>query len=104
MPDLTREPAPIVVAVLWPSFLVALVAEFVFFALVDPAELPLLGVSQPLPRSVVYTFGFFAFWTLGSVAAALALYFAGVARGASRPDAPPPAPPFQDDVRGTAKE
>jgi hypothetical protein len=80
MPRLDCDPARTIVAVLWPSFLVALVAEFVFFALVDPAELPLLGFSQPLPRPAVYTFGFFAFWTLGSVSAALALYFAGAAR------------------------
>jgi hypothetical protein len=75
MPDLHRNPGHMIVAVLWPSFLVALAAEFVFFALVDPADLPLLGVSRPLPRAVVYTFGFFAFWTIGSVASALALYF-----------------------------
>ena len=80
MPELDRDPGRTVVAVLWPSFLVALVAEFVFFALVDPADLPVLGFSAPLPRAVVYTFGFFAFWTLGSISAALALYFAGTAR------------------------
>lgn len=80
MPDLTRDPARVLVAAVWPSFLVALVAEFVFFALVDPADLPVLGFSRPLPRGVIYTFGFFAFWTIGSVSAAFALYLAASGR------------------------
>lgn len=80
MPDLTRDPARLLVAIAWPSFLVALVAEFVFFALVDPADLPLLGFSRPLPRGVVYTFGFFAFWTIGGLSAAFALYLGASAR------------------------
>jgi hypothetical protein len=64
-----------IVLVAWPSFLAALCAQFVFFALVDPAELPVLGTVVPLSRSAVYTFGFFAFWALCALSSALTLYF-----------------------------
>jgi len=73
--DLGRHPARVIMAVVWPSFLAALAAEFVFFALIDPAELPLLGFAGPLPRAVVYTAGFFAFWALCALSSALTLYF-----------------------------
>jgi len=78
--ELGRPPAQIIMAAAWPSFLVALCAEFVFFALVDPAELPVLGLQPPLSRPAVYTFGFFAFWALGALSSALTLFFAQARR------------------------
>ena len=74
--ELGRPPAQIIMAAVWPSFIVALAAEFVFFALVDPAELPVLGLQPPLSRPAVYSFGFFAFWALGALSSALTLFFA----------------------------
>ena len=73
--DLAQARPRRIMAIAWPSFLVALCAHFVFFALVDPAELPVLGATGPLPRATVYTFGFFAFWTLGALSSALTLFF-----------------------------
>ena len=63
------------IAVLWPSFLVAALAEFAIFAVVDPAAVH-LPAGEPLSRPAAYTIGFFAFWALGAASSALTLYFA----------------------------
>lgn len=64
------------ILVLWPSFLVAGVAEIIFFTLINPQELYLLG--QPVHFSVLatYSIGFFAFWLLCASASLVTLYFA----------------------------
>ena len=49
--------------VLWPSFLVAVMAEGVFFSLFEPAQL-----TMGLPSTAVYTLGFFLFWTTCALA------------------------------------
>lgn len=50
--------------VLWPSFVLAGVAEAVFFTLIDPQELYLFGEPVHLSRIATYSVGFFAFWAL----------------------------------------
>lgn len=50
--------------VLWPSFLMAGVAEGVFFSLVNPQELYLFGQVVDYSPLATYTIGFFAFWAL----------------------------------------
>jgi hypothetical protein len=45
--------------VLWPAFLVAAVAELVFFALIDPADLSVFGVPLEAGRMPIYAVGFF---------------------------------------------
>jgi hypothetical protein len=61
-----------VMAVLWPSFLMAGVLEMLVFAFVDPTQLHLFG-GAPLEWSptAVYTTAFFVFW--GVIAAAAAM-------------------------------
>jgi len=56
--------------ILWPSFIVAGMAEAVFFTIVDPGELMLFGNPVELGKTAVYSLGFFAFWaaTAGSSA------------------------------------
>ena len=50
-------------AILWPSFLMAGVLEVLVFALVDPASLRWMGGEViNLSASAVYTLAFFAFW------------------------------------------
>ena len=50
-------------AILWPSFLMAGVLEMLVFALVDPASLRWMGGELvPLSSSAVYTLAFFTFW------------------------------------------
>lgn len=60
--------------VLWPSFLVAAVAELLVFAVIDPSDLHLFGVPVDAGRMPVYTIGFFFFWLLGASAAALTVF------------------------------
>lgn len=50
--------------VLWPSFLVAAVAEGIFFTVVDPQELYLFGEVVHLSRTATYSIGFFGFWAI----------------------------------------
>ena len=82
--DLGRARIPRGIAVLWPSFLVAAGAEFVIFALVDPATVH-LPWGGPLPRTAAYTVGFFAFWTLGAVSSLLTLLFFATERRLADP-------------------
>lgn len=71
-------------AVLWPSFLVAALADGCMFSLVDPADvLPEHVTVAPL---AVYTLGFLFFWGMGALASMLTWYLAMV------PDEP--QPPF----------
>jgi len=60
--------------VLWPSFLVASVAEMLFFATFDPHELTLFGEPLELSRLGVYTIGFFFFWAACAAASALTVF------------------------------
>lgn len=60
--------------VLWPSFLVAAVAELLVFALIDPADLHVFGVPLEVGRMFVYAIGFFFFWALGAAAASLTVF------------------------------
>ena len=61
-----------VMAVLWPSFLMAGVMETLVFAFVDPTQLHLFG-GQAIDWSptAVYTVAFFLFWIVIAAAASL---------------------------------
>ncbi|HYD95826.1 MAG TPA: hypothetical protein VEC01_10910 [Noviherbaspirillum sp.] len=64
--------------VLWPSFLVAIVAEGFFFSLFDPNDLSLFGGTYPdVQPLAVYTLGFFCFWAFCSLASMLTCYLMG---------------------------
>lgn len=60
--------------VLWPAFLVAGVAELVFFALFDPADLHVFGAPLDVDRMPVYTIGFFFFWSIAAASATLTTF------------------------------
>ena len=64
--------------ILWPSFLVAIVAEGFFFSLFDPRELLLAGRQIELSPLAAYTIGFFIFWIVCSLASILTYYWASV--------------------------
>jgi hypothetical protein len=61
-----------VIAVLWPSFLVAGIETVVFFTLFDP-----LFVLQEysITRVGAYSIGFFLFWAFTMIPSMLTLYF-----------------------------
>ncbi|MCB1964095.1 MAG: hypothetical protein KDF24_13175 [Rhodocyclaceae bacterium] len=50
------------IQVLWPSFLVAGLAEIVFFTVVDPQQLYLFGEAVEFSAVATYSIGFFGFW------------------------------------------
>ena len=50
--------------VLWPSFVVAGIAEGIFFTVIDPQELYLFGEPVHLSRIATYSIGFFGFWAV----------------------------------------
>ncbi len=64
-----------VIAVLWPSFLVAGVANVLFFIAIDPRELVQAGIIPEISRLGAYTIGFFLFWLTTASACLLSCYF-----------------------------
>lgn len=68
------------ICILWPSFLVAIVAEGFFFSMFDPQELSVVGVHADLPPLAAYTIGFLFFWAFCSLAAMLSQYLLNVPR------------------------
>ncbi|HEX9275964.1 MAG TPA: hypothetical protein VGA51_06145 [Casimicrobiaceae bacterium] len=59
--------------VVWPAFLVAAVAETIFFTVFDPFDLHFFGAPLGWSREAIYTLGFFGFWALGIASSALTL-------------------------------
>ena len=62
-------------AVLWPSFLLSVVATGTFFSLFDPYELFSCQGEPPLSRIGAYSIGFFLFWLLSASSSGLTVYF-----------------------------
>lgn len=60
--------------ILWPSFLVALVAEAAFFTVFDPADLHLFGDPVAVGERSAYTVGFFVFWLIAASASAFTCF------------------------------
>lgn len=52
------------ILMLWPSFLVAAVAEAVFFTVIDPQQLYLFGQPVHFSPVTTYSLGFFGFWAV----------------------------------------
>lgn len=64
------------IAVLWPSFAVAILASGLFFSEFNPEDLILFESTQDLSQHGIYTIGFFLFWILSALSGAGTLYFA----------------------------
>jgi hypothetical protein len=60
--------------VLWPSFLVAGLAESVFFTVIDPQELYLLGQEVHFSRIATYSLGFFGFWAICAASSMMTIF------------------------------
>ncbi|MDQ7989459.1 MAG: hypothetical protein REI09_07465 [Candidatus Dactylopiibacterium sp.] len=63
------------IVILWPSFLMAGVAEIVFFTFVDPQQLYLLGKPVSYSEIATYSIGFLAFWLLCAATSAATIFF-----------------------------
>jgi len=64
------------IAVLWPSFLVAIVATGLFFSAFDPEDLFPFGQETDVSALGVYTIGFLCFWLISTLSGIGTLYFA----------------------------
>ena len=64
------------IAVLWPSFMVAIVATGLFFSAFDPDDLYLFGDQIELSRMGIYSVGFLLFWLVSAISGIGTLYFA----------------------------
>jgi len=60
--------------VLWPAFLMSVVAVGVFFSMIDPQELDVVGLHLADSREAAYTIGFFVFWALFSACSSLTFF------------------------------
>jgi hypothetical protein len=60
--------------VLWPAFLVAAVAEMLFFAVFDPGDIVLFGNPVELSATTTYSLFFFFFWAICSASSALTCF------------------------------
>lgn len=69
-----------IMQVMWPSFLVAIVAVGAFFSLFDPQEFWLFGEHLEISRQGAYTIGFFGFWGVGIASSALTVFLARPSR------------------------
>ena len=65
-----------VMQVVWPAFLMAGVAELVFFSIFDPFELHFFGNPLDWSRQAIYALGFFGFWGLGIASSSLTMFLA----------------------------
>jgi hypothetical protein len=64
-----------VISVLWPSFLVAIVANGVFFSAFDPVDLIPFNLDIDISPLAAYSIGFFLFWILAIISSTGTLYF-----------------------------
>ena len=64
------------IAVLWPSFLVAIVATGLFFSAFDPDDLYPFGDRPEISRLGIYSIGFLCFWLISTISGVGTLYFA----------------------------
>ena len=65
-----------VMQILWPSFLIAIVANGILFSLVDPQDVSLVHEYLADDSMAAYTFGFIGFWVLFATSSALTLFLA----------------------------
>ncbi len=75
--------------ILWPSFVVAGIAEAVFFTLFDPQDLPLFGLPHELSRVGFYSLGFFFFWAITGASSAFTIFIQKTADEINRCPLPP---------------
>ena len=72
--DLSSNLARRIMWVVWPGFLVAAIAETLFFTVFDPMDLHFFGATLELSRQAIYTVGFFLFWALCTASSALTVF------------------------------
>ena len=64
-----------VIAVLWPSFIVAIIASGVFFSAFNPKDLIPFNLDIDISPLAAYSIGFLLFWIIAIVSSLGTLYF-----------------------------
>ena len=57
--------------ILWPSFLIACVAEGLLFTFISPEDIVFFGHPVEASQQAIYTIGFFMLWGLCALSSAL---------------------------------
>ena len=60
--------------ILWPSFLVAGLAEGIFFTGISPVDLIFFGQPIAVSDQAIYTIGFFILWLLCALSSTLSIF------------------------------
>ena len=63
------------ISVLWPSFIMAIVASGVFFSAFDPRDLVPFNLDVDISPVAAYSIGFFLFWLLAMLSSLGTMYF-----------------------------
>jgi hypothetical protein len=63
------------ISVLWPSFIVAIVASGVFFSAFNPRDLIPYNLDIEISPLAAYSIGFFLFWLLALLSSLGTIYF-----------------------------
>ena len=63
------------ISVLWPSFIVAIVATGIFFSAFNPKDLMPYNLDIDISPLAAYSVGFFIFWIIAAVSSYGTLYF-----------------------------
>jgi hypothetical protein len=63
------------ISVLWPSFIVAIVATGLFFSAFNPRDLVPYNIDIDISPLAAYSVGFFIFWIIAAVSSYGTLYF-----------------------------
>ncbi len=63
------------ISVLWPSFIVAIIASGAFFSAFNPSELVPFNLDIDISPIAAYSIGFFLFWLLALLSSFGTLYF-----------------------------
>ena len=64
----------LVIWILWPSFLVAGIAEGLLFTAIHPEEILLFGEPLGISNEGIYTLGFFMIWSFCALSSALTIF------------------------------
>jgi hypothetical protein len=75
MPGIRISYRQILIATLWPSFMVAVAATGLFFSAFNPQGLYPFDLDVKVSTLGAYSIGFFVFWILGAVSSAITVYF-----------------------------
>lgn len=63
------------ISVLWPSFIVAIIASGAFFSAFNPSDLVPFNLDIDISPIAAYSIGFFLFWLLAFLSSFGTLYF-----------------------------